>query len=652
MIRSLIRNYFQPRLPRDLIDLVPGHRSPSRSRFHNATLPGFVFLALLIPFSIQSQPVQTDRPGVNSEGEIIDHVPEENPGIAPGAVLEPVRLQLKWKHQFQFAGYYAAVEKGFYREAGLDVEILEAQEGQETIERVLDGHAEFGVGTTDLVLMHQKGEPVVVLAVIFQHSPLALLLRKDSGIQTLHGLEGKKVMIEPHSAELFAYLNREGVSLHKLIQPPHTFNTEALVQGKADAMSVYITDEPFALRSRNVPYLLFSPRAAGIDFYGDNLFTTQEEVENHPERVRLFREASLRGWRYAMENKEEIIQLIYNKYSQRHSLDHLRFEARQMELLMPDIVEVGHMYPGRWEHIASVYSELNMMRSDYDLDGFMYDPSPDTDLTWFYATLAITVLIALVVSLVALTVHRLNLDLRKSESMRRQAERIIQHDLKSPLGIILGYSEMLLTDSEDSPHVDVYRRINRSAAQMLEMVKRSMDIFEMESGQHKMSGDPVDLNQLLQEVIAGFSRMARTKEVTVIGSQGERLLDQSPPCMIPGDALYLKTMLENLIKNAIEASPDGADVSINVEEPGQAESSILISIHNKGVIPESVRSSFFDRYSRGPSSGGAGLGTYSAHLIATAHGGSISFKTDEQKGTELIVSLPGLNALSARDSQK
>ncbi len=576
----------------------------------------------------------------SQESTTHDHQLNDSPATTPGTVLEPVRLQLKWKHQFQFAGYYAAVEKGYYREAGLDVEILEAREGQETIDRVLDGHAEFGVGTTDLVLMHQKGEPVVVLAVIFQHSPLALLLRKDSGIQTLHGLEGKKVMIEPHSAELFAYLNREGVSLHKLIQPPHTFNTAALVQGQADAMSVYITDEPFALRVQNVPYLLFSPRAAGIDFYGDNLFTTQSQVEDHPDRVRRFREASLRGWRYAMENPEEIIQLIYNRYSKRHSLEHLRFEAEQMKLLMPEIVEIGHMYPGRWEHIASVYAELNMMRRDYDLDGFMYDPHPGMDLTWFYVALAITIVVALAVSLVALMFHRLNVDLRKSENMRREAERIIQHDLKSPLGVILGYSEMLLSDPEGSPHVDVYRRINRSADQMLEMVQRSLDIFEMESGQYKLAQDPVDLNQLLQEVLAGFARLARNKNVTLVGSFGDRLLDQAPPCMVPGDALHLKTMMENLIKNAIEAAPEESVVSIMLQEKPGAQSDVTISVHNQGVIPEEVRASFFERYSRGPSSGGAGLGTYSASLIVRAHGGDIDFSTDAVKGTELRVRLP------------
>ena len=624
------------------------HRSSFRSRLLTFAYSFVLFGGLLIgTTALVAKPNPLEQPLSGPEAEQSQNKDTilQDQGQTPALALDSVRLQLKWKHQFQFAGYYAAVEKGFYREAGLDVQILEAREGQDTIERVLDGHAEFGVGTTDLVLLHQKGEPVVVLAVIFQHSPLSLLLRKDSGIQTLHGLEGKRVMIEPHSAELFAYLNREGVSLHKLIQPPHTFSTSALVEGEADAMSVYITDEPYALRRQNVPYLLFSPRAAGIDFYGDNMFTTEAQIHDHPERVRRFREASLRGWRYAMQNKEEIVQLIYNKYSKRHTLDHLRFEARQMDLLMPDIVEIGHMYPGRWEHIASVYSELNMMRPDYDLDGFMYDPNPAPDLTFLYIALGVTFLVAAAVSVVALMIHRLNLELRKSENLRVEAERIIQHDLKSPLGVILGYTEMLTAEGGDSANADVYRRINRSAAQMLEMVNRSLDISAMESGSHALSRNPVDLNQLLQEVLAGFARMARSKELTLSAYYRDALLEKSPPCMVSGDELYIKTMLENLIKNAIEAAPEDSVVSVSIGNgsgnPRETTASTTIAIHNQGVIPESVRGTFFERYSRGPGSGGAGLGTYSARLIARAHGGDITFTTDEAKGTEITVTLPG-----------
>lgn len=94
-----------------------------------------------------------------------------NANAAAETNLRPISLQLIWKHQFQFAGYYAAQEKGYYREAGLDVTFREANPDEDTVEAVLKGQSEFGVGTSDLLLYRARGRPVVVLGVIFQHSP-------------------------------------------------------------------------------------------------------------------------------------------------------------------------------------------------------------------------------------------------------------------------------------------------------------------------------------------------------------------------------------------------------------------------------------------------------------------------------------------------
>lgn len=358
------------------------------------------------------------------------------------AALDPVRLQLKWQHQFQFAGYYAALEKGFYREAGLDVQILPSQPDDDPVQRVLRGEAEFGVGTTDLLLLREKGAPVVALAVIFQHSPLALLVRRQTGVETLHDLAGRKLMIEPGSAELFAYLRREGLTGERFTLLPHDFHVADLANGKVDGMSVYVSDEPFELFQSKVEYLLYSPRAAGIDFYGDNLFTTAAEIKSHPERVKAFRAASLKGWDYAMRHPEEIVQLIHARYGQRHSLDHLRFEAaRMVPLLQTALVEVGHMNPGRWHHIAEVYAEQGMMKPGFEIKGFLYDPHPPPpDFTWLYLSLAGVAAMALVFGGAALYVHRVNRRLQSSEKRYRVVYET------APVAFIVSDREHAITD--------------------------------------------------------------------------------------------------------------------------------------------------------------------------------------------------------------
>jgi len=339
------------------------------------------------------------------------------------SAADKVRLQLKWQHAFQFAGYYAAEKQGYYKSAGLEVEIVPATPGEDPRQQVVQGKAEFGVGATDLLLLRAQGAPVVVLASIFQHSPQAFMVLRKQGLQSIHDLAGSKVMMEPDSAELLAYLRHEGVPVADGTLLPHTFDIQDLLSGKVDAMSVYAVDEPFLAGEAGRDYLLYSPRAAGIDFYSDNLFTTEAMIKERPELTRRFLDASLRGWDYAMQHQEELVQLIYERYSQRRSPDHLRFEARQMEpLLQTGLVKIGHMNPGRWRYIAEIYAEMGMLKPDFDLKGFLYNANPPPrDLTWLHATLAAVALLLLAVTLVAVRFARLLAALRQSKAEREQA---------------------------------------------------------------------------------------------------------------------------------------------------------------------------------------------------------------------------------------
>ena len=172
----------------------------------------------------------------------------QSAGLAAEAKREPVVLQLKWSHLYQFAGYYAALEKGYYREAGLEESFLEAGPGIDPVQKVLDGKAQFGVSTSELLLHRLQGKKVTVLAAIFQHSPLAIMSLKAGPVQTVHDLQGKKIMIEPGTGELLAYLHKEFVPVNQLFILSHTHRWEDLLEKKVDAMTVYVSDEPYDVR--------------------------------------------------------------------------------------------------------------------------------------------------------------------------------------------------------------------------------------------------------------------------------------------------------------------------------------------------------------------------------------------------------------------
>jgi len=332
-----------------------------------------------------------------------------------GAV-ETVALQLKWKHQFQFAGYYAAREKGFYSDVGLEVVIREAQPGVDPISQVLEGNANFGVGTSELLLRHSQGDPVRVLAVVFQHSPLALAVASHSSGTALDSIIDQPVMIEPNSAELFTFLEKQGIKGSQLDLEHHSFNIQDLIAGKVKAMSVYVTDEPFVLTQAGFPYQIYRPVDGGVDFYGDNLFTTAAEIADNDERTRAFLEASIKGWKYAMDNPEEIIQLIYHRYSQRHSIEHLRFEAQQMrKLLTPSIIEPGYMHIGRWHHIAETYRQIGQLPQHYEMGDLLYRPTEPVDLSKYKFWIIALVIFTLTILAISAYSIRLNRQLKASQ---------------------------------------------------------------------------------------------------------------------------------------------------------------------------------------------------------------------------------------------
>jgi PAS domain S-box-containing protein len=284
-----------------------------------------------------------------------------------------VTLQLKWKHQFQFAGYYAAIEKGFYKEAGLEVLLKEAVAGENPVDAVLSGEAEFGISTTDILLSQTPHRKPVVLATIFQHSPLVLLASKQSGIQNVHDLSGKKVAMEPNAADLIVYLADEGVHLHDFTSIHHSFDINNLLTGQVDAVSAYLTDELFIIKEAGFEYTILSPNSAGIDFYGDLLFTTDSLIKSNPKLVSKFRDASLKGWQYALNNQQEVIDLIYNKYSKRHNINHLQYEAAQTyKLILPGVVEIGYTNPGRWKSIIDTYKKVNLLNDSFTSEGLFY----------------------------------------------------------------------------------------------------------------------------------------------------------------------------------------------------------------------------------------------------------------------------------------
>ncbi len=565
--------------------------------------------------------------------------------------LDRVRLQLKWQHQFQFAGYYAAIEQGFYRDAGLEVELIEAKPGENPVEAVFAGRAEFGVGNSDLLLSRAEGKPAVVLAAVFQHSPLALVARAIPGITAMPDLHGRPMMmIESEKAELLAYFKHEGVNLDGLRIQPHTQRIEDFIEGKVDAMSAYVTDQPFKLKEAGVNYLIFVARSGGIDFYGDNLFTTEEQVRRHPDRVRAFRAASLRGWEYALQNPEEIIELIFTRYTQRHSREHLRFEAaKTAELMHPGVIEAGHNNPGRWRHIAQTYAEFGLLPANFDFEGFLYDENPRANLTVFYWLLGGLAVVALGAVGWLLPLLRLNGKLRFAKEGAENANAaksrylaFISHEIRTPLNGIIGVLALLKMETHTQAQRELMNLIEVSADNLLQLITGLLDHAQIEAGRFKIEITPVPTRRFVGDICELFRASAQ-----VNGLQLRHTIDDSVPQAILTDGLRLRQILSNLLSNAVKFTARG-EVELRVAAEGGR---VRFRVSDTGVgLTEAQRQGLFAEYAQVSESaaqrhGGTGLGLCISRELARLLGGDIAVESRVGVGTVFTVEIEAPAAL-------
>ncbi len=299
--------------------------------------------------------------------------------ILPLAALEKVSLQLKWHHQFQFAGYYAALEKGFYREEGLEVTIKDRDVSKNNVAQVLSGESEYGIADSVLFAYQARKEPVVIVAPIFQHSPNVLMTLKSSGIDSPYKLAGKKIALYPLDTDglaLLAMLHETGVMEKGFKRLKTHFDVESFRKGEVDAHHGYLTNEPYALFQANVETNIINPQHYGVDLYGDILFTSQKELRSHPKRVAAMKRATIRGWQYALSHKEELINLIHTKYAPAKSREHLRYEAEGIEaVISPATIPIGTLDSGRFEYIQHLLYRHGLITSTVPFDDYLYRES-------------------------------------------------------------------------------------------------------------------------------------------------------------------------------------------------------------------------------------------------------------------------------------
>lgn len=236
------------------------------------------------------------------------------------------------------------------------------------------------------------------------------------------------------------------------------------------------------------------------------------------------------------------------------------------------------------------------------------------------------------------SLEKQNKMLQDMANLRETVERINRHDIKTPLNGIINYPEMLLEDDNLSAEQrDILHIMIEQGRKILSMINNSLDLYKMEMGTYQFKPVSVDVLSLFQSIMREIHNLSAKKSLSTLIYVNGQPLNETSTFNILGETLLCYSMFANLYKNAVEASPPQAIISVYLDEK---EAGGYIAIHNQGCVPAQIQANFFDKYITANKINGTGLGTYSAKLMAKTLGGTINMTTAINSGTTLTVCLP------------
>ena len=335
------------------------------------------------------------------------------PAILQAQDEEEIVLQLKWEHEFQFAGYYAALWQGFYQQSGLNVEIRSAigQDGRFTPPNIEleNGNADFAIGGLDTLLRRGQGEKIVVLSPIFQNSPMAVFSLSDVPIENLQQLSELRIAAVNDDyllTQVQAMFLAGGIDPDSITFINGDTSVDSLLNGSADAIVTYDVSALYRARELGVELNSLYPVDYGINFYGDVLYTTEAVIERDPELVKRFVNASLQGWRYVLDHRNEIADRISSEmpryqYLYNDIFDYNRFFAERIDqyLLYP-LVPLGYNQFERWQSAYFLLSQMGSIEQPYNIEDLLNPVEPlqeeEQDLImWVLISISLVVILAL-----------------------------------------------------------------------------------------------------------------------------------------------------------------------------------------------------------------------------------------------------------------
>lgn len=287
-------------------------------------------------------------------------------------------LRLEWVMQGQFAGPIVALDKGYYKEAGVDLKLLPAGPDIKPAVTVAQGADTFGIGhPNQIIAARSNGVPLVMVMQFGQKSATTYVARKDSGITKVQDMPGRSVGLwfggDEH--EFLAMLNAAGVSQNDVQIISQGYDIVSWLNGEYEVMQVARYNELLQVYDNGFSgddIVLLDPEDYGVALVSGGVFTTEKVINEKPEVVQAVVEATMRGWKDALADPEAAAEIVL-KYNEELSLDSQVNQIKAMGTLIcagPTLDgEFGKSVMSDWETSQNVILEAGVIDSGIELDG-------------------------------------------------------------------------------------------------------------------------------------------------------------------------------------------------------------------------------------------------------------------------------------------
>lgn len=587
-----------------------------------------------------------------------------------------VVLQLRWEPQYQFAGYYVALHKGYYRDLNLDVEIRHGvQPGPKYLsaaKEVSEGRATFGIGSTDVALARANGARLSIVSSLFQHSPIRIFTRRDHGVTNLSDVVNLRFSrgIQkngPAEIELRALLRDQGYNLYDLnVSEVRKRSFQAFLEGEVDVHPGFSLSTPFVARPYDVELSTISPSEYGIRFYGDSLFAKEEFIRAQPNLVSRFVKASLRGWKDALENPQAAIDLLMANYQRVTKVGDFRefneFQVDEVRKLIDwPTVALGNTSHDRWRNVADHMGQLGLIKNDARMKALVLDPreleiaSFDEFSFWMLTALASTIGVVVVVIGFAVLLKRevknrteefraAMLRAEEADKAKSNFLAVMSHELRTPLNAVIGFSDLLSSTSARNltpEKVTNYaENIGTSGRTLLHLINDILEFAKIDASKFEFSNQPFRLADELANIGSIFEAKARENNVALTTDLPN--LEQ----VVNGDAFRLRQIAFNLIDNAIKFSANGnVKVSARTTPLPEDQLELALMVDDDGIgVAEDRIDAIFEPFSQAQNTisreyGGTGLGLAISRSLAREMGGDVTVVSELGKGSRFEVRL-------------